>query len=64
MDGILNEPTRTVHKPETGASGLHTECGASNTVDSVQLREVEVEQVANDLGVSKCGNCFDDGGGY
>jgi len=64
MEGVLNVTTGTVHKHERGASRLHTRCGASYTLRSVQLREVRVERVADDRSVSKCGSCFEDAGGY
>jgi hypothetical protein len=63
MDGVLNEYTKTVHKHETGASDLHTVCGATYNLEPGQLREMSVES-AEAIDASKCGRCFDDGGGY
>lgn len=64
MDVILNEPTKTVHKHEPGALDPHTECGVTYHVAPDQLRMLPLEQAATDYNASKCGRCFDDGGGY
>lgn len=64
MDVVLNEPTRTVHKCEPGASDLHTECGVTHHATPDQLRLVPLEQAASDFNADKCGRCFEDGGGY
>jgi hypothetical protein len=64
MDGILNEHTQTVHRHEAGEPALDTVCGASNGLDSEQLRAVSVEKAAADHDTDRCGRCFDDGGGY
>ncbi|MFB6156758.1 MAG: hypothetical protein ABEJ34_02825 [Haloferacaceae archaeon] len=62
--GVLNEHTRTVHKQETGASTFHTVCGATHLLDPDRLREVPVERALADHSATKCGRCFEDGGGY
>lgn len=64
MDGVLNESTRTVHKHERGGPELHTACGVTYTVHSEKLREIPVEQAVAATNASKCGRCFEDGGGY
>lgn len=64
MDGVLNQHTETIHKHEWGAPDLHTVCGATYNLDADGLRQIPVEQAVTDVDASKCGRCFDDGGGY
>jgi hypothetical protein len=64
MGAVLNELTQTVHKHNAGDSEIHTACGVTHHVDDDQLRVVPVERATGDHGASKCGRCFDDGGGY
>lgn len=64
MDGILNESTSTVHKQEVGTSALQTPCGITYNVPKDQLRRTSVGQVVTTTTITKCGRCFDDGGGY
>jgi hypothetical protein len=63
MDGILNEVTNTVHKQEPGSSALVTSCGVTNNLSEDQLRHTAIEQLVTTT-TTKCGRCFDDGGGY
>ncbi|MFB6299665.1 MAG: hypothetical protein ABEH65_05330 [Halobacteriales archaeon] len=56
--------TLTIHKQETGAADLHTECGHTHYVDPDGLRMIAVERAMEELDASKCGECFDEGGGY
>lgn len=64
MDLVLNESTETVHKHEPGAPDLHTVCGITHHLGHDRLQRLPAERAATDDGVSKCGRCFDDGGGY
>jgi hypothetical protein len=64
MEGILNEVTNTVHKQEAGTPSLQTPCGITYNVPEDQLRQTVVDQVVTSPGTTKCGRCFDDGGGY
>lgn len=64
MDFVLNEFTRTVHKPERDAATLHAECGATYHLDPDHLRSISVDGTVADNDVNKCGRCFEDGGGY
>jgi hypothetical protein len=64
MDGILNEATNTVHKQEPGTSALQTPCGITYNVPEDQLRQTAIDQLVTNATTSKCGRCFDDGGGY
>lgn len=63
-NGVLNEHTKTVHKHELGSTNLHTVCGVTHHLASDHLREVPVERAVSDHGATKCGRCFEGGGGY
>jgi len=62
MDQILNEVTNTVHKRTPGASAVETPCGVTYNVADDHLRRVSADNLVTT--VTKCGRCFDDGGGY
>jgi hypothetical protein len=62
--GILNETTMTLHKRETGTADPQTPCGHTYHVAHERLRIVEIETVTEDREVTRCGQCFDDAGGY
>lgn len=65
MNIVLNEVTNTIHKQDTEKSDCQTVCGATNHVPQDNLRYVTViEPELKTLNASKCGRCFDDGGGY
>jgi len=62
--GILNETTMTLHKQNLETDGFQTPCGHLFHVAQEQLRIVEIVHVTEEYSVSKCGQCFEDGGGY
>jgi hypothetical protein len=64
MDGILNEATNTVHRKEPGTVAFQTPCGITYNVPEDQLRQTEIEGLVATTTTTKCGRCFDDGGGY
>lgn len=65
MDGVLNEVTSTIHKQEPGRAPLRTVCGATNHVSQDGLKRITgTEPGIDTTDVSKCGRCFDEGGGY
>lgn len=64
MDGILNETTNTVHKQESGKSALETPCGVTNNLSEDHLRQTAIDQLVTTTNTTKCGRCFEDGGGY
>jgi len=64
MNGVLNETTRTVHKHDHQASDLSTACGAEYHLSPEQLRLTSVSRALTARDATKCGRCFDDGGGY
>ncbi|MFB6252124.1 MAG: hypothetical protein ABEI27_10655 [Halobellus sp.] len=63
MDEILNEVTNTIHKQEPGNSALTTPCGVTNNLSEDRLQQTAIEQLDTTT-ITKCGRCFDDGGGY
>ncbi len=62
--GILNETTMTLHKQDPGTDGYQTPCGHVSHVAQERLRLVEVAHVTEQYSVSRCGQCFEAGGGY
>lgn len=64
MDGILNEVTNTVHKQEFSTSDLKTPCGITYNVSEDQLRQTTIDQLVTTASTTKCGRCFEEGGGY
>lgn len=64
MKGVLNESTNTVHKQEIGVSALETPCGITYNVPEDQLRQTAIDDLVTTTTITKCGRCFDDGGGY
>lgn len=64
MDGILNEVTNTVHKQQIGTLRLQTPCGIAYTVSEERLRPAAIDQAVANTDTTKCGRCFEDGGGY
>lgn len=64
MRVILNEDTGTAHKRISGASDMHTECGVTHQLSRDQLQILPLEQAETTATVSKCGRCFEGGGGY
>ncbi|MFB6217592.1 MAG: hypothetical protein ABEH77_00175 [Halobacteriaceae archaeon] len=62
--GVLNQATRTVHKREAGPGKYQTVCGHTRHVDPDHLLRTAVETATDDRNATKCGRCFDDGGGY
>ncbi len=64
MNGILNEATNTVHRHSAGEQGLQTDCGLTHSVPESHLCQVVVDEHTGAGEKSKCGRCFEDGGGY
>lgn len=70
MDIVLNEHTRTAHKPRAGTSNhptvpdLHTACGATLHLAHNQVQLLPLELAAAEYNADKCGRCFEDGGCY
>lgn len=60
--GILNETTMTLHRQQGGMTDFQTPCGHTYHVPQERLRIVEIQRVKADA--TKCGQCFEEGGGY
>jgi hypothetical protein len=64
MDVVVNEHTGTVHRQKPGSAFPHAVCGATYHLDRDRLRRTSPERAARDDRITKCGRCFDEGGGY
>lgn len=62
--GILNEQTGTIHERKGETKRLQATCGALRHVRSRQLYSIPIEEAIMQEEVTRCGRCFDDGGGY
>lgn len=62
--GILNETTMTLHRKEMGVGEFQTPCGHLHHVGQEKLRVVEIPSITKNYETGKCGQCFEDGGGY
>ena len=62
MERVLNEVTNTVHKQAIGTSTINTPCGVTYNVADDHLCQISANNLA--VTATKCGRCFDDGGGY
>jgi len=61
MEHVLNEVTNTVHRHEPGTADLQTACGVTFHLSHDNLSTLTASETTS---ASKCGRCFDDGGGY
>lgn len=64
MTVVVNLCTNTVHRHDPDVHERHTACGITYHLDHDRLRTVPFEEATSDGDASKCGRCFDDGGGY
>jgi hypothetical protein len=64
MDVVLNQATGTVHLPEQGSGLYESACGATFQVPEERLQVTSLSSVREQAAVTKCGRCFEDGGGY
>jgi uncharacterized metal-binding protein YceD (DUF177 family) len=64
MDGVLNESTNTVHRKAVSEHRLHTVCGVTHNLPEDNLQQVTIDQQIAATATSKCGRCFEEGGGY
>ncbi|RKD97600.1 hypothetical protein [Halopiger aswanensis] len=63
---VLNESTKTAHKPARSTRNQPADCGALRHVPTERIRETseaEIEQ-AVEAELERCGRCFEDSGGY
>lgn len=65
MDAVLNLGTRTIHKQEDREPDIETICGVTRNLPQDRFEPVTaIETELETTDASKCGRCFDDGGGY
>jgi hypothetical protein len=64
MEIILNEVTNTVHRQETGRPERRAACGSTFHISHDKLRVVSEAEPGSEATTTKCGRCFEDGGGY
>lgn len=65
MSRVLNEGTNTLHKQETGKAGLQTVCGVTYHTPRENMKQVGGDKQKSETETaSKCGRCFEGGGGY
>lgn len=62
--GLLNGHTLIVHRARDGDYDLESDCGHTGNLPEKQLLTVPIPVATDQSDVSKCGNCFEDGGGY
>jgi hypothetical protein len=61
---ILNETTMTLHEQELGLGEFQASCGHLNHVGQENLRIIGALDGTEKYNTSKCGQCFEEGGGY
>lgn len=64
MRRILNDTTRTVHKPCEESDSKSTACGSLRHVPETRTKVVSAGEIRIENGITRCGRCFDDAGGY
>ena len=63
---VLNESTKTVHRPDPSSDSQPADCGALRHVPDDRIRTTTEQKVEPELEVEieRCGRCFEDCGGY
>ena len=64
MQHLLNTSTNTLHTPRDGRDGETAVCGSLEHVPQARIQVVSEEDLRTADGVDRCGNCFEDAGGY
>ncbi len=54
----------TVHRRAPGTPEFETVCRLTCYVNPENLRKTDVDQALTEINASKCGRCFEGGGGY
>ena len=62
MQRVLNTHTRTVHKLQENARSGEAVCGSLTHTPETRIHVVSAETDRTD--VDRCGNCFENAGGY
>lgn len=63
-DAILNENMMTLHRRKPGGQRLETDCGHRFAPWNDGLCVTSMDRAAEYQRASKCGDCFEEGGGY
>lgn len=63
-DVILNENRMTVHRRVADGGRYEPDCGHRFNLGSEQLRVTSIEEAIDASATTKCGDCFEEGGGY
>lgn len=64
MERLLNSRTNTVHNPGDEQRRGRAECGSLEHVSQGRIRVVTDAELRGYADVDRCGNCFEDAGGY
>jgi hypothetical protein len=64
MVRLLNSRTNTVHNPGEERRRERAECGSLEHVSQGRIRVVTDDELRGNGEVHRCGNCFEDAGGY
>lgn len=64
MRWILNDRTKTAHKPREDGSSRATKCGSLVSATHDRTRVVSHETVRTSTAIERCGSCFEDVTGY
>lgn len=61
---ILNEHMMTVHRPRPDGEHYDPDCGHRFPLGEAHLQLTSLEAVAESRDATKCGDCFEEAGGY
>ncbi|GAB3665587.1 hypothetical protein [Halopiger thermotolerans] len=63
---VLNESTKTAHKPARSTRNQPADCGALRHVSTDRIRIISEEEIepAVEAELERCGRCFEESGGY
>lgn len=64
MQLVLNERTKTAHKPSRSTGRQPADCGALRYVSEDRIRMTSSEEIEPSHEVDRCGRCFENTGGY
>lgn len=64
MERLLNTHTDTVHHPGEERRRERGKCGSLEHVSQVRIQVVTDDELGANADVDRCGNCFEDAGGY
>lgn len=64
MKRLLNEHTGTVHRVHPETTIDETACGALRHVPRQKIAVIGAGETKSSDEITRCGRCFEDGGGY